>query len=998
MGSFDLQKAATMLGGGGDVLGAIGIGFGVPNCVMNLTEKALGMLPSSWLNSISQALGEGLEEANNAQAAITEDMLLESGLLVVQTEDGDTILQSDTSQFGIDADAKQELVNEGSFLNAIGAAIAGGLQLYNQAQYESREDFDELSNCAKQFQQWNASKKGAASLANALGNQYGYSEAGNILAGGYCTVSADIYTTEAECILAGGEWVSSLVDPLPSIAGGDPTAAAQAQFALLYAQLQNAIDFAQKCEKQLNLIGNLLKERLLNPSLEPCLLLAGGGTCSTQAYKNKEDCEDNGGVWTSYTEGIPAEFLEGATICALNKAEYDDIITPPTDLDPSAIFDLVYGPPVSKEGQFILTTDGLYYDSQSGGVPEVIGFVPPADFYKFEQPANLGGKGKPISSADLSLFVSSIFDPNIIDDSTSIQHYYDNDHFLKMLIGERDKHINQMHIDLSGFSVAGSSLAVLENTKQEIHSQLSLHEDKINRRKKQIEVAVKAASLFGSDPVPIGAVPINDFSYLKNLNIIPTLEQQKQITFVQGDVSEVVLPYKPKFVKSMDSQGSMAIQHLLVPTVGTASIIYDASTTGGTSTGTSGTGTLYSLTDEITTDGLLAVYNFLNAEIADPSSTIFGTLNCASPVALYGGAQLIASDVSSTFVSGLSIPKLKGLVKYKSNGFVRGVGSVLKLPDIGEFKDLLYSPAGMSFETWVHIPGLGTSSTSYVEPAGEWGPHTFSRVLLGCENVGGSFEIDNANNIPDIKGLSVRGLLMGFTRDQQLTLDKSFSNTLSDTENPLGDQGFFICPTTSYNASSVGFISQQANDECAVTDSTTYRKLFIRGDTSVSGKTFNDVSSQFMHVCVAFSPLMDTVDIYLDGIKMTTSSMQNVFGGFQFQSPGLPSFKKSNSFEYSIDNIKSVPGNAFSEMDAPGKLQTGPPLNDLFTPWLIGGGYTDGMLLDSSGAGFMGNNHGVKSGLNGFVGSVKLYSRPLNSKEVLKNYKAQQGFFKNIKT
>ena len=44
-----------------------------------------------------------------------------------------------------------------------------------------------------------------------------------------------------------------------------------------------------------------------------------------------------------------------------------------------------------------------------------------------------------------------------------------------------------------------------------------------------------------------------------------------------------------------------------------------------------------------------------------------------------------------------------------------------------------------------------------------------------------------------------------------------------------------------------------------------------------------------------------------------------------------------------------------------------------------------------------GDRGGMTSGLRGHLGSLKFYSRPLDNDEVLKNYKAQQGFFKNIK-
>ena len=80
------------------------------------------------------------------------------------------------------------------------------------------------------------------------------------------------------------------------------------------------------------------------------------------------------------------------------------------------------------------------------------------------------------------------------------------------------------------------------------------------------------------------------------------------------------------------------------------------------------------------------------------------------------------------------------------------------------------------------------------------------------------------------------------------------------------------------------------------------------------------------------------------------------------------------------------------------KLTQGPKLDPNFTPWVLGGGYTDGNLVPNATAGFMGSFAGAKSGLNGYVGSVKFYSKPLNSTEVLKNFKAQKGYFKNIKT
>ena len=51
----------------------------------------------------------------------------------------------------------------------------------------------------------------------------------------------------------------------------------------------------------------------------------------------------------------------------------------------------------------------------------------------------------------------------------------------------------------------------------------------------------------------------------------------------------------------------------------------------------------------------------------------------------------------------------------------------------------------------------------------------------------------------------------------------------------------------------------------------------------------------------------------------------------------------------------------------------------------------------NAGTNFMGTSYGGRrSNLNGMLGSIKLYKRALEPSEVLKNYKAQKGFFENI--
>ena len=83
------------------------------------------------------------------------------------------------------------------------------------------------------------------------------------------------------------------------------------------------------------------------------------------------------------------------------------------------------------------------------------------------------------------------------------------------------------------------------------------------------------------------------------------------------------------------------------------------------------------------------------------------------------------------------------------------------------------------------------------------------------------------------------------------------------------------------------------------------------------------------------------------------------------------------------------------------------PSNGRYTPWIVGGGYTDGMTnvefgqpyWSSDKMNFLGTDDGgLRSGLQGFLGSFKLYKRDLTSDEVLQNYNTQRGFFKNIET
>ena len=180
-------------------------------------------------------------------------------------------------------------------------------------------------------------------------------------------------------------------------------------FAATKAELKYATDFVAQCDRLINDIGSILLEREANPELEPTI----------------NDCREFD------------QFLSGTTFC---RAPVED---PELGMD-DEVFRLTYGPPISIDGQYILTTDGLYYDSRNGGidiaVASISGIVPIGDQWKYNYDPNLGGKGQVISLDSLNKYKDNLFDPEIIDDSTGLQLYYDADDFLITLKQQSGTH------------------------------------------------------------------------------------------------------------------------------------------------------------------------------------------------------------------------------------------------------------------------------------------------------------------------------------------------------------------------------------------------------------------------------------------------------------------------------------------------------------------------------------------------------------------------------
>ena len=293
--------------------------------------------------------------------------------------------------------------------------------------------------------------------------------------------------------------------------------------------------------------------------------------------------------------------------------------------------------------------------------------------------------------------------------------------------------------------------------------------------------------------------------------------------------------------------------------------------------------------------------------------------------------------------------------------------------------DLTYK--GFTIECWTHVPDIMDGGVGWLSATAS----SLTKAIIANENVGVLSDveaIDHTGTKRDLDRLKgdrgdkfVRGMVCGFTRDRRITHENiGYSNNNYDND-PVSSLSFFIAPTQARDSSSASWVN---NDDCQ--DFDTFHKMKV----DLSATDFGNVSSQFVLVDITCDPGTDTIKMFADGALIATSSVASVFGTDVGIPPSVPSFKKDNSFQYSSTTV-----------DGPTTVKQGPLLDTFYTPWIVGGGYTDGMYEYGN---FMGGDRGgITSGLRGHLGSLKFYSRALDNEEVLKNYKAQQGFFKNIK-
>ena len=869
---FDLKTFAKVSGQGGGLVTSIGTSFGVPSCMLNLSNELLSLLPSNLLGGIRSSVSVGRNAADAVTKALAAKVRQLTGIIEFDTDNGVFRFVSNSSQLGSDNDSFW--LNTVAFLES--AASFGG-SLYSNYQTVQAQ-IDSLTECLGVFKDYLSYTDGNAASARATLSPLDFEDLVGL------TYAVDIQ------------------------------------------QAQDANTFIVKADNLVTTIDRIVNDRSRNPDLEPRL----------------SESEE--------------EFVE-------------------------EIFRLEAGPPRSIKGKFILSVDGLYYDSQTEGIyPALVELVTRDSVraketdWKLEYDPSLGGRGVPTTVDDLNSYFNTILDPNIVDDSDFLKEYYRQDNLLQNIIGQKNRRVYDVSSNIQEQIDTGGSQVIIDNLKQVMLSEASHFLAKSNKRKKQIELAVKLPNIYGKGQLyEPGSVPVNDFSYLNGINFLMDIEQQRKIVLNQADVRGVVLPIDTKFTQQIESSNPIVLNHLLVANVPIGVTIDSPPTSSAPS---------IAATEKISEDGLIALYNYLTLKTSSTSSIDFNLHNSSKKGVEYNGQ--IVGNVSSILDGGLGIVYLDGVCipNTENTSVIDRPGSYIKLPEKKEFQDLIYNTGGATIETWVYLPSMDSYVSGFNLVGNTSGLY---RLILANENTGigpnTNPQSDILNMAPNGGSETVRGLIYGFTIDRRFTKNLPPSNEALD--NPISDMCLVLAQTQSYDNSSVGFINN--SDEYCVGNSSWYG-MKISTSSVLNNLTLSSCGNEFCQLTLTLDPVNSKISVYLDGSLLSVSAYDAVFPTESRLTASIPSIAVSSSFEYNSTHIST------SSSDL---VKAGPKLDQYFTPWILGGGYTDG----NPNGNFMGGEFGGKvSGLKGYLGCTKFYSRPISEFEVLENYNSARNFFKNIST
>ena len=857
------------------------------------------------------------------------------------------------------------------------------------------------------------------------------------------------------------------------------------------------------------------------------------------------------------TEELPPEVQAEVEKAALTYKQLvqSQVIIPATELEarqaaiqlqlsgtgePVPVFDLEFGPPISASNKFILSKDGLYYNSRTQDVPIINPKEGSDKTWDLDYDSNVGGRGLTFSEDDTYGNFGTVFhiDTDIGKGNPVAESYHLYDDVLQQFKDDKVSQITEVSgyiTELIGNNYSDDDALVQSYTAQ-LAGVAATYDYKIKKRKKQLDLAAVygrdtffltnrdhplGEGLFFQYQIPTGKafeynlrykdlsaklktitflsvqtddgpttvawnkktnkittvpdqdtvmaavgdwkqiprIPINDFSYLKESDI--SLDSQTKLTLFSEDLDTVVAPFQARYVIAPNTPETYS-EKLSVDPIGLGDWVKRKG-----SRSLSSSEPLYkSLTDDIVDDELVACYNFLDPDaITQPSGTLYA-LNNAAEGSTRLDAKLVGTNANRLFPSGVGTAYLGGTIydMHLSESAVWAdiKGSYARLPNITKnyelynqpnkgtrpLDNLFYSMNGVTFDFWAYVPRVHRDMTD---------EHRY-RLVLANENSGptpGRFVVANPNDPQNrgTDGSKTVGMMMGWrdkgspqhensyvTSGLEFFIAPTVGQNQSYTRNPVNSWGHSVC------------LAEKWGDVNAPTPSQVSAiGMFIPSATlNQSGSGIADVSSAYLHFNVAFDYGANQVRVCLDGELLTTSSLEDVLG-VQPSTAVIPTAAQ-------IGKTPPLPpdptrGTAPSKESFLGVNIYDEPLTPervpfpVFTPWIIGGGYTDNIPsiegTEYRPMGFLGSNTNntyqltqpgdavatttiagktyikgqhnpplsnskgssgpttriiPRSGLDGYLGSFKIYGKPLTTIEAKVNFDSQKGFFKNILT
>tara|TARA_R100000458_G_scaffold13299_1_gene11106 strand:- start:8248 stop:11457 length:3210 start_codon:yes stop_codon:yes gene_type:complete len=271
------------------------------------------------------------------------------------------------------------------------------------------------------------------------------------------------------------------VSPLPNPSN---KSAVISQLSLQRGQIQN--DISEIDDTQI-IIAEIIQKRASGELKEPKLNLSALNVEALPAPLQELADNTVQDANTFVENQIIAPFAENEALVASLEAQLSgiDVLTP--------VFDLEYGPPISTGNQFVLSEDGLYYNSRGEPVPDVVPDPLSSNMWTLQFNSNVGGRGISFTEQDAEDDAGTIFSLNqdLGTNTPRVLKFYEFDDVLQQFADDRQSHLTQVSGYISEILANGyaDTDAVVRSYKSQLGSVAAVYGEKIKKRKRQLEIA-----------------------------------------------------------------------------------------------------------------------------------------------------------------------------------------------------------------------------------------------------------------------------------------------------------------------------------------------------------------------------------------------------------------------------------------------------------------------------------------------------------------------------